>query len=677
MILKVNGQSLEIEGATIIAEGAVEFASFTLSCDKSWDGFSKTVRFRHVSQEESFDVAGVEEERVYYIPSEVLLRGGVFVSVLGVKGDARISTTELAGFFVEGTLDSGRVPSVTPNAYAQYVNIVNEKTAEASKASEQAQGYCAETLALLKEAKEAKEATSSHEDNCRVFADVCRRVSLEVEDADTSMNYMVNSVKNAADTLISKGHELSLAETERVSNENVRADAERSRALAEQTRESAEEERALCEAGRVANERARILSEKEREQRLGAAEETLQELSQTTYKKASAIVGKLEGRAVLADDVENEHPLKLELVGNSTQEENPTISAPALINGVSSADITYKNKNILKCVIEAGRSFFVSGVNYTVLEGGKINVEGATEGVKSSFEFTGENFYLDPGKYVISGGNERCGVFVYNMDDKMYIAQSIGSDSEFTLEKRTNVRVRLYVFANTNIGNVTISPMLRYKGTAPSYEEHKEKSNKVSFSKPLYSIDAPSGKISDRAVFCEFSKTPYIERKLRECVLEGTEDVELISEKGDYNLFSFPLSEENKAYSFPDGKYENMGLCTHLPYTDNGEGECCWADGDRVYLKLNSADYPDVSSVLALFSRAYTGDVRFSIIYVLEESMVEEYEGEEISLYPETNEISTTNGTLRLEYIRSTNSMIEKIIDTLLSLDARVSLLEV
>ena len=97
MILTVKGQSLDLAGG-IIAEGSVEFASFTLECDSSWDGYSRTVRFRHTSQEDTYDVAGVVDGRAYYVPSEVLVRGSVFVSVLGTKGASQISTPSLRAF---------------------------------------------------------------------------------------------------------------------------------------------------------------------------------------------------------------------------------------------------------------------------------------------------------------------------------------------------------------------------------------------------------------------------------------------------------------------------------------------------------------------------------------------------------------------------------------------------
>ena len=97
MILEVTKQKLRVNGE--VTEGAINYATFELHCDKSWEDFIKTVRF--ATEDGIYDISDVETCRAYYSPHEVLLEGKVWVGVVGVSGENRVATTEKASFYVK------------------------------------------------------------------------------------------------------------------------------------------------------------------------------------------------------------------------------------------------------------------------------------------------------------------------------------------------------------------------------------------------------------------------------------------------------------------------------------------------------------------------------------------------------------------------------------------------
>lgn len=143
--ITVKNQSLGLS-EEVIAENSAEFAVFSASFSSEWDGFEKTVRFRHAEGNTVYDVANVTENGEYFIPSEVLHRGRVYVSCVGVKGAGSIATSTRESFEVKGSLitSEGTVPTVTPNAYAQYVALVKDRADEVNDAAERAQKYANE-----------------------------------------------------------------------------------------------------------------------------------------------------------------------------------------------------------------------------------------------------------------------------------------------------------------------------------------------------------------------------------------------------------------------------------------------------------------------------------------------------------------------------------------------------
>jgi hypothetical protein len=195
MKFEVKGQRLELVGSNVVAEGAVEFTTFTLECDESWDGYERVVRFRHTSHESVWDVAGVRDGEVYYVPSEVLVRGSVFVSVVGVKNGISVATTETSGFFDEGAVDSGKTPTVTPDAYAQYVM-------QASAVQSGVEAALALTLEAEEDCSDAKKVCEVCAAECSELADACRESERTALGVEKSVNEALETVRDAAESLV-------------------------------------------------------------------------------------------------------------------------------------------------------------------------------------------------------------------------------------------------------------------------------------------------------------------------------------------------------------------------------------------------------------------------------------------------------------------------------------------
>ncbi|MBQ9976829.1 MAG: hypothetical protein IJP16_09985 [Clostridia bacterium] len=657
MILTVKGQSLDLEGG-IIAEGSVEFASFTLECDSSWDGYSRTVRFRHTSQEDTYDVAGVVDGRAYYVPSEVLVRGSVFVSVLGTKGASQISTTELAGFFVEGTVDSGKVPTVTENAYAQYVSQVNGIAEHCEELAETVVNACKEAEEYAFNASSSEERCRESAVSCRDYATLCERVSAETSGAEQQMSIAVERVRDSVNALLSHDHSLSVAENERHASENERRASEETRKACESERESNEQKRASAEAERISAERGRVAGELERESRVAGLESEMALVSDKLFGSATAIVGKEEGTSVAISDAEKKPPLYFGVSGVTAQDGVPSIHTPVQLVGTESVRIHHYGKNYIPYPYAFSNASF-NGVVFTANADGGVYVSGATSGSKATVELCESNFTLDAGRYVVSGGTSLCGVYVYSMDEGGYIARSNGGDAEFVLDTLTRIKVRLYIFSDTSLEQ-TVYPMIRAFGTDNEYSLWKRKMYSRSISSPLYT--------GDRIILSEYGGTARVERAMAEVTLNGDERLELYETDGEYSIYSVTLEKD---------AFSSECSCTHLPYSQNGDGECCWCEIDKLFFKVKTEDFPTASSFLAFVGKERDGGMPIKAVYTLLEPEVESIDEIGLVLDADFNRFICDKGVLTLEYIRDTNTVFEAIIDTLISLDARVSLLEV
>ena len=657
MILTVKGQSLDLAGG-IIAEGSVEFASFTLECDSSWDGYSRTVRFRHTSQEDTYDVAGVVDGRAYYVPSEVLVRGSVFVSVLGTKGASQISTTELAGFFVEGTVDSGKVPTVTENAYAQYVSRVNGVLERCEELSETSANACKEAEEYALDASSSEEKCRESAVSCRDYATLCERVSAETSGAEQQMNIAVERVRDSVNALLSRDHSLSVSENERHASENERRESEDTRNAQESERESNEQKRASAEAERISAERGRVAGELERESRVVGLESEMAFVSDKLFRSATAIVGREEGESVVLCDAEKKPPLAFAVNGATVQNGVPSIQTPVQLVGTQSVKLHHYGKNYIPYPYVFSNASF-NGVVFTANGDGGVYVSGRTVGSKATVELCESNFTLDAGRYVVSGGTSLCGVYVYSMDDGGYIARSNGGDAEFVLDTLTRIRVRLYIFSDTELEQ-TVYPMVRAWGTDNEYSLWKKRIYSRSISSPLYT--------GDKAVLSEHGSVARIERAMTEVTLNGDERLELYDTEGEYSVYYIILEKD---------AYPSECSCTHFPYSQNGDGECCWCDGEKLFFKVKTEDFPTASSFMAFVGKERDDGMPIKAVYTLLEPETEPLDEIGLVLDADFNRFVCEQGVITLDYVRDTNTVFEAIIDTLISLDARVSLLEV
>lgn len=676
MIFNVKGQSLELVGSNIIAEGAVEFASFTLECDSRWDTFSKTVRFRHASQEETYDVAGVVDGKVYYIPAEVLVRGSVFVSVLGVSGTSRISTTELAGFFVEGTVGSGKTPEVTENAYAQYVDMVEGVKYEVEENASLAEKYRNEADELAQSAAASEEEVKRSAEYCREYAAFCQRVSAETSGAEQSMNEALEGVRDSVDRLLSHDHALSVSENERVSGENTRAENERLRRSAESDRVFAEKAREDAESGRIAAERGRVTGENERNARITQAENQVKNIADKLFFTAGAVVGKVESSIVSIDDAVEKPPLKLGVSGKCRQSTIPNRAAPVEIEACGSdgkVKIIHHGKNLIKFPYLYSSVNVNFGITFDPLEDGGILAYGETGESRGLTPISVPDQTLAPGQYVVSGGTADCGVFVYDKGQKKYIAQSNGSDAVFEVKTETSIEVRIYVQPNTVLDEVVVYPMIRHFGTDDTFMLWEEREYSVNVPFELLS----AGGVSDTLVISELGGVPRIEKRVAKYTADGTEEVSLIESDGEYSRFSVAMSEG--CFAQNHRKHAEWGYCNYLPYSSSTSvGEYCFARNNELVLRLPTAEFPDTAAVTAFLTKVRADGTPFEVVYVMRTPEVYGCECDgDIQLMRSVNMLTAETGEIFLEYIKDTTTIYESIIDTLVSLDARVSLLEV
>ena len=139
MLIKFNASDLRlfVDGDGIIPSGCVNTPDFTVSLSPEWEGYSVTAQF--VGSGKTVHVAAIESGEVYPVPWECLTSAGrVSVSLIGIAGD-KVKTGLPATLSVkESLVTQGSKPQpVTPDAYEQYVNRVEEIIAGAHNEFEQ------------------------------------------------------------------------------------------------------------------------------------------------------------------------------------------------------------------------------------------------------------------------------------------------------------------------------------------------------------------------------------------------------------------------------------------------------------------------------------------------------------------------------------------------------------
>lgn len=268
MILKVTKQKLELD-SDIIAEGAINYATFELQCDISWRDFSKTVRF--VKNGKVYDLSDVEEGRSYYLPHVILNEGTVWVGVVGVSDGNRVATTEKAEFHVKGAIESGNTPVLPPDAYAKYVNEVTTHR----KRAEMAEQISLECLKKCERLMSESENFTSIALSAKGRAEEILKEASGILDA---VGMAFRDIREIEEALSSVNSRYSTAEQQRDKCEKARAFTENKRALSEDERRQRETEREAAEIRRNIAEQVRSLNDARRDDRLNTMETRLAEL---------------------------------------------------------------------------------------------------------------------------------------------------------------------------------------------------------------------------------------------------------------------------------------------------------------------------------------------------------------------------------------------------------------
>lgn len=122
---KITGQKLEAYFDTVASESK-NYLKVNFSFSDDWDGYAKTAVFKSADETQSIGVVLENDECT--VPYEIIYESGFSLSVYGIKGDSRITTTESfiwvqkSGF----TENSTEPASLSQTEYEQIVSIMQE-----------------------------------------------------------------------------------------------------------------------------------------------------------------------------------------------------------------------------------------------------------------------------------------------------------------------------------------------------------------------------------------------------------------------------------------------------------------------------------------------------------------------------------------------------------------------
>lgn len=122
---KITGQKIEAYFDTVASESK-NYLKVNFSFSDDWDGYAKTAVFKSADETQSIGVLLENDECT--VPYEIIYESGFSLSVYGIKGDSRITTTESfiwvqkSGF----TENSTEPASLSQTEYEQIVSIMQE-----------------------------------------------------------------------------------------------------------------------------------------------------------------------------------------------------------------------------------------------------------------------------------------------------------------------------------------------------------------------------------------------------------------------------------------------------------------------------------------------------------------------------------------------------------------------
>ncbi len=259
MVIHIKGQDLKIENS-FIAEGAIKYATFEIRSDKSWRKFNKTVSFLHKTTNLRVDLPDIEEGKVYYFPRDILKSGEVEVAVFGVFCDTLI-TTNKKSFTVEKSIEDGKTPEITENAYLKFVNdvLLHRKSCEKSEKK---------IREMEKNCLDAKSTSLDSLEKSRLALDKSTKTLEKISGAVDAMGLALKGVKEREEELLSENSFLIRSEELRKVGEKERSLNEEIRQKSEYERQKTEEERKESELSRVNAEKLRALCEIQRAEKI-------------------------------------------------------------------------------------------------------------------------------------------------------------------------------------------------------------------------------------------------------------------------------------------------------------------------------------------------------------------------------------------------------------------------
>lgn len=273
MILKVTKQELTTDTERV-AEGSINYLTFSLECDRQWDEAIKTVRFKHSDSEVVYDVPFVEKGKCYYVPFHVLRKGRVTVGVIGTIGNTCVITTDEAYFDVLSSLNEGKTPEVPGNVYAAFVSELGRYRERLDRSSEALN-------ADIEECRGLKTLSETYAENARASEKRVEAILKDVSGMLDAVGMAVKGIRKIEERLTGVNSRLLQSEYERERDERARVITESRRAKREEERRDSETDRKAAESRRSVAEKARTIADVQRSERILAMEKRLEKLENT------------------------------------------------------------------------------------------------------------------------------------------------------------------------------------------------------------------------------------------------------------------------------------------------------------------------------------------------------------------------------------------------------------
>ena len=311
-------------------------------------------------------------------------------------------------------------------------------------------------------------------------------------------------------------------------------------------------------------------------------------------------------------------------------------------------------KNLYK-PISFSRS--AGGINYVYGLDGSISCDGiATANSYSMLSTDAPNymFQINAGTYTISGGltNIRLQVIEYDNGSVSMIAETTSS-KRFTVDKPTNIYIRVRIASGTTVDNVKVYPQLEKGSEATSYSPYKTPIE-------LCKIDDYQDKIYKE------NGNWYIHKEIGKYIFDGSEEGWNVRQGSNPNLYTYYLRN-----NYVQNSIKESGVNKSNRFIENNTPGLLQVDGgfriteynliNRIFLCVNS----NIANIIINF-KTWLSTHNTTVYYILatptdtiitDTTLIEQLNA--IELYKNINNINVSSanlsGILKLDYYSTDN----------------------